>query len=219
MVTKIWHFFHRKTNQRRSLNTIKGVRYEVGVWRSKEQDAEAVFIDYFQALSTTSGDKEERHQVLAMVQPKVTRETNRNLCAPYSREEVILYLKQMHPTKALGPHGMPATFCKNVWLLVSEDMLNFVLDNLNNNTLIRSINNTHILLIPKKKECESTKDYRPISLCNVLYKLVSKTISNRLVKILPDVISECQSAFVPSRLITNYILVVYELFQYLRRKK
>ena len=212
-------FFHRKANQRRSRNTIKGVKDDGGVWRSDEAEAKVVFLDYFHSLFSTGGANDEAHQVLATVQPKVTAQMNEDMGAPYTRAEVIEALKQMHPTKAPGPDGMPALFYKKFWHLIGDDVMDYVLNILNNEAPIENINHTHIVLIPKKKECESTKDYRPISLCNVLYKLVSKTISNRLEKILPHIISECQSAFVPGRLITDNVLVAYELFHYLRKKK
>jgi hypothetical protein len=80
-------------------------------------------------------------------------------------------------------------------------------------------NDTVIVLIPKVRNPEKISEFRPINLCNVLYKLIAKVLSNRLKKILPQIISPSQSAFVPSCLITDNVLLAYELTHYLNNKR
>jgi len=76
-----------------------------------------------------------------------------------------------------------------------------------------------VVLIPKVSNPERLKDLHPISLCNVVYKIASKVLSNRLKLILPEIISLNQSAFVPGRMITNNVLLAYELTHYMQTKR
>ena len=85
-----------------------------------------------------------------------------------------------------------------------------VLEFLNTGYMIPDLNRTYIVLIPKIKNSIKVSDYRPISLCNVIYKIIAKVVANRLKQILPQIISPTQSAFVLGRLITDNVLVASE---------
>jgi hypothetical protein len=86
---------------------------------------------------------------------------------------------------------------------------------LNGRQLDEGLNTTNIVLIPKVNSPSKLIDYRPISLCNVLYKLISKVLANRLKFILSQIISSEQSAFVLGRFIIDNVLVALESLYYM----
>jgi hypothetical protein len=81
------------------------------------------------------------------------------------------------------------------------------------------VNNTVIVLILKFDQPETLKDFRPISLCTVIYKVISKCMVNRLRPILGEVVSINQSAFVPGWLITDNTLVFFECLHFIEHNK
>ena len=103
--------------------------------------------------------------------------------------------------------------------IVGTNVSNLVLNVLNYGMCISEINRTNIAFVPKKKNPQRMTDFRPISLCNVVYKLISKTLANRLKAVLPFIISEKQSAFVANGLITDNVFVAYEIKHYLKHKR
>ncbi|XP_042952150.1 uncharacterized protein LOC122289238 [Carya illinoinensis] len=96
------------------------------------------------------------------------------------------------------------------WDITGKEVSSFVLNILNNAGSLEGVNDTYIIMIPKIKNPTKVSDYKLISLCNVIYKVVAKVLSNLLKIMLPDIISVNQSAFVPCRAITDNIMVAYE---------
>ncbi|XP_058733791.1 uncharacterized protein LOC131605427 [Vicia villosa] len=163
--------------------------------------------------------KEICEEFCSVVRGKLNSENVLWCSERFSKEEVKAALDQMNPLKAPGPGGLPALFYQKYWNIVGSDVSNLVLDILNANKSPALINSTQIVLIPKCKRPSGPKDFRPISLCNVVMKLVTKVIANRLKCILPEIVDEEQSAFVKGRLITDNVLVAMECFHWMKKKK
>lgn len=152
---------------------------------------------------------------LGFIEHKITDAMEDILTRPYTCEDIEAALAEMHPCKSPGPDGLPALFYKKYWDLVGKDICDVVLNFLNEGHMPEELNYTHVALIPKVKNPSKMTDLRPISLCNVSYKLISKVLANRLKTILPDIIDENQSAFIPGRLIIDNILLSSEVFHYM----
>lgn len=111
------------------------------------------------------------------------------LLSLFSKEEVLTAIKQMFPTKAPSPDRFPHLFYQRYWDIVGPKTTEAYLEILNNISGIKDWNSAHIVLISKCDKPLLVGDFKSISLCNVNYKIVTKTIANRLKGILDEIIS------------------------------
>lgn len=138
------------------------------------------------------------------------------LTTKFNDDEIQLALKGMGPMKALGDESFLALFFQKFCYIIGLEVTSFCLQILNENFDIELLNITNIVLIPKIQNPSNMVNFRPISLCCVLYKLIAKTIANRFQHVLENCIDSAQSTFVPVRLISDNILVTYEVMHMLR---
>ena len=114
---------------------------------------------------------------------------------------------------------MSPIFYQKYWDFVGSSVINCVMNTLNSRRMPLGLNDTYICLIPKVKCPKKISEFRPISLCNIIYKVISKVLANRLKKILLEVISEEHSAFVPRRQITDNVFIAFETMHRINQKR
>jgi len=177
--------------------------------------------NYFLQLFSTSvsTDEGQLQRLISVVQPRVTPAMNAQLMSEFSEEEIKQALFAIGDLKAPGPDGLPVVFYQTFWDVVGVRLTREVMEVLKGGRIPASWNEATIALIPKTEKPERVTDLRPISLYNVVYKVVSKVLSNRLREVLPAIITPNQSAFVPGCLISDNILIAYELTHYLLNKR
>ena len=121
--------------------------------------------------------------------PSLTKDECNNLLKPVTMEEVTKAVMGMHSFKAPGPNGFHVFFFKHFWLVVREDVLLWVKTTFSSGFFDPSLVETLLVLIPKMDQPNHLKNFRPISLCNVIYKIMTKVIVNRIQPLLHRIIS------------------------------
>ena len=144
---------------------------------------------------------------------------NIQLTQPVKEKEIKDALFSMNPTKAPGSDGMTPIFFQKFWHILKKDIIKATKSFFHSGHMLKAMNHTNLSLIPKVENPTEVKQFRPISLCNVLYKIISKILSNRLKKVLENCISKNQAAFVPGRQILDNVIISHEYLHYLKNKR
>ncbi|KAA3485169.1 reverse transcriptase [Gossypium australe] len=211
-------YFHNCATTRRRANIISKLSLDDG---REIHDTPGIHEEaklYFENLFNTNGIANPK-EILEGIDASISTEMNDALLTPFSEDEVFKALKEMGPTKAPGPDGFLTIFFQKYWYIVGSEVLDFCLGVLNEGKAVDSANVTNIVLIPKVQNPTSMVNFRPISLCSVLYKLIAKTIANRMQNVMDSCIDQVQSAFVLGRLISDNILLTYEILHTFKQKR
>ena len=207
-------YFHAVTRNRRFQNRLTVLEDSSGTPCHEEHQISQIISDYFQQIfsSETNGDLSV---VLEAIEPCVSQANNEMLTRIPTDEEIKAVVFSIHAGKAPGPDGFTAGFYHAYWHIISLDVSREIRLFFTSSCFPRRMNETHIRLIPKDLGPRKVADYRPIALCNIFYKIVAKIITTRMQQILPNLISENQSAFVPGRAISDNVLITHEILHYL----
>ncbi|KAA3458060.1 reverse transcriptase [Gossypium australe] len=216
--TKTQPSFIKVLHREKEKNEVKGLEDEFGTLKTETGEMEKMATNYFKELFSSKGIS-DCSGLMESFQPNITEGHNRDLTAEFTPEEIVLAIKLIGPLKAPGMDGFPAIFHYKFWHIVGEEITKFCLNVLKGEKNMEEVNFTNIILIPKDNSPKQMNQFRLISLCNVIYKIISKVIVNRFRKVLNLFIEDSQGAFISGRQIADSIFVAYEILHSFKKEE
>ena len=148
---------------------------------------------------------------------QISSDESEFLTAPFTHEEVDAAIASCDSQKAPGPDGFNFSFIKSAWDVIKTDIYGIVNEFWPSAHLPRGSNSAFIALIPKIKNPESFRDFRPISMVGCVYKIVAKILARRLQRVMDHLISPYQTSFIKGRQILDGALIAGELIDSCKR--
>lgn len=204
------HYFHMSTIVHRKFNSIHHIIIDTSVRVAEQDDIGQLFIHFYSHLFC-SGAHNFPPYLQGLISPSIELAANQEICMIPEIDEVRRAIFSMHGKKSPGPDGMSPAFYKHFWGMIGADVVSAVQSYFKGGNVGRAANHTFLTLIPRREGVNKVEQFRPIALCNVIYKVVTKIIDVRLKPHLGSLIHPSQSAFIPSRTIVDNILLNQEI--------
>jgi hypothetical protein len=128
-------------------------------------------------------------------------------------------VKDMPPGKSPGSDGFTPDFFHHCWDMIKKDVWEVVKESRTLGVVLSALNATFLTLIPKEERVTNPKQFRPIALCNVIYKIIMKVVANRLKPIMTHVISKEQAGYVEGRQIMDNFILAHEVIHSLKASR
>jgi hypothetical protein len=191
-------FFHRSMVHRRYINRITQLEDTQGNPILDHASIEVELVNYYKdLLSEPLRDRMSAISKITWHIPSlITKEHNETLMRPITQEEVDQAVKEMPLGKAPGPDGFTTNFFHYCWSMIREEVWQVVEESRTSGQVLSAFNATFLTLIPKEERVTHPKQFWPISLYNVIYKIITKVIALWLKPVFPFIISKEQSGYV-----------------------
>ncbi|KAJ4755003.1 hypothetical protein LUZ62_089408 [Rhynchospora pubera] len=207
------NFYHSSVIHRRKINAISSLKLEDGSVATEEGRIRRAFVRHFKDIYCSRAMHRLSPLPLSILGslPLISPAQAFLLAALPSENEIVNTVFAINPDKAPGPDGVNGKAVQTFWAefapCVMHEVNRFFLDAY----LDPKISTSNMVLVPKVDHPSKVTDYRPISVCNFLYKVISKLLANRMKSLVSDRILSNQSAFTPGREITENIIILREV--------
>ncbi|GKV29201.1 hypothetical protein SLEP1_g38147 [Rubroshorea leprosula] len=161
----------------------------------------------------------ERPKLEGISFQQITEQENASLVAPFSEDEIKAAVWDCECSKAPGPDGFNFRFVRREWETIKGDVIGFIKEFQEKGKLVRGLNSSFIVLVPKVNNPQRIEEYRPISLIGAVYKILAKLLANRLKKVLDQVIGKQQMAFISGRQLMDGVVIANEVVDEAKKKK
>lgn len=209
-------FFHNVLKGRTNKSKIHNIYDNEGVLHVGDKVA-TKFVKHFEKFLGQEHQVEELDAV-GLFSNKLGTGDAMSMIREVTEVEIKKAMFDIDDGKAPGPDGFTSTFFKKAWGIIGHDVCSEVKEFFDKGQMLKELNATLISLIPKVQNPSKVTDFRPIACCNVLYKCISKVLTNRIKHVLTKLVSNNQSAFIPGRQIQDNILLTQEIMKGYNRK-
>ena len=201
-------FFHQFANGRRRQNQIKCLRVGDRNFRDQASVGQAHVAHFRDFYRQGPRNRWQWTLTIASTLPLLLQQ---QLIRPFSLEEVKAAVWGLNSEGAPGPDGIPIFFYKECWNVVGPEVMAVLKEFRGNRCHMERLNRAYLVLIPKTAGAENIGDFRPISLSNSIYLIITKVPANRLRGTLESLISPLQSAFLLGRQMMDNVVIAQEI--------
>ncbi|KAK2396003.1 hypothetical protein QL285_057684 [Trifolium repens] len=195
-------YFHASIKAKQKQCELRAIYRDDGTLHTTHKDVEHEVLSLYGNLMGKADTHLLGIDIVAMrAGPSLTSDQREILVGPILEDEIYRAMKSIGDLKAPGLDGYGAKFFKTTWNIIKKDVIAAVMEFFNDETMYHAINSTLVTLIPKHSAAKTIKEYRPISCCTTIFKIISKILTRRLSMVLSSVINLSQAAFVPGQLL------------------
>ena len=213
-------FFFQKMRQHKSKSTIQELKIQNNTTNDDYEILSHIHKYYKELYTNSTNDELKQLQLLDNIQTKLTEANIDILEADPTIDQLENSMKNMPNRRSPGSDGIPVEFYKTFWPKIGPLLLDVTLFSLNgSNILPTTLRRAYVTLVYKKGERNDLSNWRPISLLNVDYKIIAKTLANRLQMTVDGIISSDQTACIPGRTIEDNLFTLRDAIHYSQTHK
>ncbi|XP_074277869.1 uncharacterized protein LOC141601480 [Silene latifolia] len=199
--------FHRAIKQQQISNKVMQIHDKHGDICKTPETIMQAFVEYYLDLLGSQGGTDDVYTNIVIRGTRLPNEDWTAINREPTKAEIKSIIFDIPDGKSSGADGYSSCFFKAGWDIMGDDIYEAIIDFFRGGQMLKQLNSTTLVLIPKIKNPTSVKEFRPLACCNTIHKVISKILCARIAVVLPKLINPAQAAFIKGHSIMGNILI------------